>query len=93
MNSIFKPYLRKFIPVFFDDILIYSPDLESHIKHLTITLQILKQHQLYAKHSKCSFAQSHIEYLGHIIRKEGVAADQSKIEACCLGHNHIIQKH
>ena len=36
MNSVFKPYLRKFILVFFDDILVYNPTLEEHIKHLKI---------------------------------------------------------
>lgn len=52
MNQIFKPYLRKFILVFFDDILIYSTNLKSHKQHLEVTLSILRQHQLYAKLSK-----------------------------------------
>lgn len=80
MNSIFKPHLRKFVLVFFDDILVFSTDLESHIQHLTIVLQILKQHHLFSKLSKCSFGQSKIEYLGHIISKDGVAAGKAKIE-------------
>jgi Reverse transcriptase (RNA-dependent DNA polymerase) len=49
MNTIFKPYLRQFILVFFNDILIYNPDIDSHLKHLTITLELLKDNQLYAK--------------------------------------------
>lgn len=44
MNSIFKPYLKKFVLVFFDDILVYSRDLTTHAQHLTIVLQVLKQH-------------------------------------------------
>ena len=58
MNSVFKPYLRRFILVFFDDILVYSPTIEAHIEHLKLTLQTLSQNQLYAKYSKCSFGQT-----------------------------------
>ena len=65
--------------MFFDDILIYSPTLKEHEKHVTEVLGILRQHQLYAKESKCSFAQQQVEYLGHIISAEGVRADPQKI--------------
>lgn len=81
MNTAFKPYLRKFILVFFDDILVYSLDLNSRMHHLALTIKLLFQHQLYAKPSKCTFGQTKLEYLGHIISKEGVSADQTKIEA------------
>uniref|UniRef100_A0A2N9GXS3 Reverse transcriptase domain-containing protein n=1 Tax=Fagus sylvatica TaxID=28930 RepID=A0A2N9GXS3_FAGSY len=67
MNEVFRPYLRKFVLVFFDDILIYSKGLEEHTTHLKTVLQILALHQLYAKMSKCVFATSEVEYLGHII--------------------------
>ncbi|XP_026399371.1 uncharacterized protein LOC113295235 [Papaver somniferum] len=80
MNDVFKPHLRKFILVFFDDILVYSPDMDTHLKYLEITLSTLKQHTLFSKLSKCSFGQDKVEYLGHIISKEGVAADPIKIE-------------
>ncbi|XP_026415231.1 uncharacterized protein LOC113310676 [Papaver somniferum] len=83
MKYIFQPYLRKFILVFFDDILIYSPNVETHIKHLTITLELLKQHSLFGKIRKCSFGQSQIDYVGHIIFGDGVAADPEKI-ACMV---------
>jgi hypothetical protein len=55
MNEIFKDQLRKFILVFFDDILVYSKDVQEHIQHLSIALSILRQHQLAAKRSKCVF--------------------------------------
>lgn len=56
MNSIFQDYLRKFILVFFDDILIYSNSMADHVQHLKITFNLLIHHQLYAKKSKCVFA-------------------------------------
>jgi hypothetical protein len=55
MNKIFMPYLDKFVIVFIDDILIYSKDKEVHAKHLRIALQVLREHQLYTKFSKCEF--------------------------------------
>jgi hypothetical protein len=55
MNLVFMPELDKFVMVFIDDILIYSKDEEDHAKHLHIVLQCLRDHQLYAKFSKCEF--------------------------------------
>jgi hypothetical protein len=55
MNEVFHPFLRKFILVFLDDIVVYSPTLETHIQHLETTLLQLQQHQLLVKRSKCSF--------------------------------------
>ena len=81
MNDILAPFLRKFVLVFLDDILIYSPTLESHVTHLTQVLGKLREHQLYLKRSKCSFAQNQLEYLGHIISDQGVATDPSKTSA------------
>ena len=51
MNDVFKPYLRSFVLVFFDDILVFSPTLELHLQHLKTVLELLLQHQLYAKKS------------------------------------------
>ncbi|KAL0309194.1 UNVERIFIED_CONTAM: Retrovirus-related Pol polyprotein from transposon.6 [Sesamum radiatum] len=83
MNIVFEPYLSKFVLVFFDDILIYSKDWGMHLVHLKKVMQLLKKHQLYAKKSKCIFAQMKVEYLGHIICWEGVATDPQKVE-CML---------
>ncbi|XP_026394978.1 uncharacterized protein LOC113289790 [Papaver somniferum] len=81
MNEVFQPALRKFILVFFDDILIYSKTMYEHVEHLKYTFSLLRQHKLYAKMTKCCFGQSSLEYLGHIITAAGVCADPSKI-AC-----------
>ena len=55
MHRVFQPYLDQFVVVFIDDILIYSQSEEEHEDHLRIVLQIFKDHQLYAKFSKCEF--------------------------------------
>ena len=56
MNAIFAKYVRKFVNIFLDDILIFSETLEEHLEHLRLVLALLREHQLYAKESKCSFA-------------------------------------
>ena len=78
MNDVFRPYLRRFVLVFFNDILVFNPTLELHIQHLRLVLELLQQHQLYAKKSKCAFRCSEVEYLGHIIFSQGVSTDPRK---------------
>ena len=67
--------------VVLDEIIIYSKTTEEHEKHLRLVMQVLREHQLYAKLSKCSFYQGRIHYLGHIIFEEGVTVDPEKIRA------------
>jgi hypothetical protein len=55
MNKVFMEYLDKFVVMFIDDILIYSKNEEEHEEHLRFVLQKLREHQLYAKFSKCDF--------------------------------------
>lgn len=57
MHKVFNTYLRKFVLVFFDDILIYNVTLEDHVKHLRVVFDVLKENQLFAKQSKCSFGE------------------------------------
>ena len=97
MNSIFKPFLRKFVLVFFDDILIYSKSWKDHVEHVDRVLQLLEEKQLYAKRSKCFFGVQEVEYLGHIVSHEGVKVDPSKniqmflsLLLFCYHHSHIL---
>lgn len=81
MNKVFNNYLRKFLGVYLDDIIVYSKTMKEHIQHLELTLQRLADNRLYAKISKCEFAKPSIEYLGHIIYKDGIQMDPTKIQA------------
>nr|GEZ52182.1 putative reverse transcriptase domain-containing protein [Tanacetum cinerariifolium] len=81
MNHVCKPYLDKFVIVFIDDILIYSRDKEEHANHLRIILELLKKEKLYAKFSKCDFWISIVQFLRHVIDKQGIHVDPIKIEA------------
>lgn len=76
MIDIFKPQL-----VFFDDILIYSKDWESHMKHLEKVFKILQEQRFHVNGKKCSFGRFSIEYLGHIISTKGVEMDHRKVYA------------
>jgi len=77
MNEVLQPFLRRFVLVFFDDILIFS---DTWADHLRIVLSTLQRHQLFVKRSKCAFGVSSIQYLGHIISADGVAMDPPKVQ-------------
>jgi hypothetical protein len=91
MNTVLKPFLIKFVQVFFDDIMVYSSTLELHIHHLKLVLETLREKHLLAKKSKCyiegktnaskeikMFCEQQVEYLGHIISTEGVPTNPRK---------------
>lgn len=81
MNHIFRFAFRKYVLVFFDDILIYSVSWGDHLKHLELVLQTLQTHHLFAKFSKCTFGLQQVEYLRHVVSAKGVAMDDSKVHA------------
>jgi hypothetical protein len=81
MNHVFRPFLCHFVLVFFDNILIYSKTWKDHLTHVDQVLILLAQHQLFLKQSKCAFGASEVEYLGHLVGKDGVRVDPKKIEA------------
>jgi hypothetical protein len=80
MNSIFMPELDKFVVVFIDDILIYLRSMEEHGEHLWIVLQRLRDHQLYAKFSKCELWIKEVPFLGHVVSPEGIVVDPDKVK-------------
>ena len=80
MHRVFQPYLDQFVVVFVDDILIYSQSEWEHEYHLRIVLQLLRDHQLYAKFSKCEFWLIEVRFLGHVVSALGVSVDPEKVE-------------
>jgi hypothetical protein len=80
MNKVFMEYLDKFVVVFIDDILVYNKNEEEHMEHLHMVLQKLREHQLYAKLSKCEFWLKQASFLGHAISEGGILVDPSKIQ-------------
>jgi hypothetical protein len=81
MNPVFHPFLHHFFLVFFNDILIYSKTWQAYLTHVDQFLHLLSKKNFFLKWSKCSFGASEVEYLGHIIGKDGVRVDPKKIEA------------
>ena len=81
MHRVFQPYLDQFVVVFVDNILIYSQFEEEREDHLRVILQLLRDHQLYAKFSKCEFWLTRVRFLGHVVSALGVSMDLEKVEA------------
>nr|GFA97330.1 putative reverse transcriptase domain-containing protein [Tanacetum cinerariifolium] len=81
MNRVCKPYMDKFMIAFIDDILIYSKDKKEHEEHLRQILELLKKEELYAKFSKYEFWILKVQFLGHVIDKQGIHVDPVKIES------------
>ncbi|GKA18066.1 putative reverse transcriptase domain-containing protein [Tanacetum coccineum] len=81
MNRVCKPYLDRFVIVFIDDILIYSKSRKEHEGYLKLILKLLKEEELYAKFSKCEFWLSKVQFLSHVIDREGIHVDPAKIES------------
>ena len=78
---IFSEYLDKFVIVFIDDILVFSPDEASHAIHLRKVLMLLREHTLFAKYSKCHFWEREVRFLGHVINSDGIGVDPEKVRA------------
>ena len=81
VNRVFKDCLDTFVIVFIDDILVYSKiDLE-HQEHLQKVLTTLREKKLYVKFSRCEFLLRQVFVLGHVVSKDGMSVDPTKVEA------------
>src|SRR5579859_492510 len=80
MNKVLDSYINKFVVVYIDDIMIYSRTFEEHIEHLEKVFQRLIEANLIVKFKKCKFCLQNIEFLGHIVGKDGLQVDPKKIK-------------
>jgi len=81
MHETFRPYLDNFVIVFLDDILIFSKTLAEHKQHVKKVLEILRQQKLFAKESKCDLFKTEVEFLGHIVGRDGIRMMEDKVKA------------
>ncbi|GJP30150.1 hypothetical protein CLOM_g22621 [Closterium sp. NIES-68] len=79
MNSVFRDLLDKCVIVYLDDILIHSKTQEQHLKDLEQVFRQLQENRLITKGSKCEFLKSELEFLGHVVRADGIKIDRKKI--------------
>jgi len=81
MNHVLRNFIGKFVVVYFDDILIYSKTLDSHIGHVKGVLEVLRREKLYANKDKCIFCTHEVVFLGFVVSSKGVKVDEEKVKA------------
>ncbi|KAJ4705220.1 RNA-directed DNA polymerase [Melia azedarach] len=81
MNKVLKPFAFKFVVIYFDDILIYSSDEESHLVHLREVFKALRENKLFVNLKKCNFMQRNLVFLGFVVGVDGITVNESKVKA------------
>ena len=81
MNEVLRAFIRKFVVVYFDDILIYSKSMDEHLDHLRAVFNALRDARLFGNLEKCTFCIDRVAFLGYVVTPQGIEVDKSKIEA------------
>ena len=81
MNQALRPFIGKFVVVYFDDILVFSESLEEHIDHLRHVMEVLRREKLFAASQKCEWGVDQVLFLGYVVSQKGLLMDLSKVEA------------
>ena len=80
MNHVMKPFIKNFVVVYFDNVLVYSKSLDEHVLHLQSVFDVLRKEKLCPNLEKCSFGVNEVVFLGFVVSSRGVKVDESKID-------------
>ena len=79
MNHVLQAFIRKFMVVNFDDILIYFKNLDDHLIHLKIVLDVLRKERLFPNLKKCTYCIDRLVFLGFVVSARGIQVDEEKV--------------
>ncbi|KAL1224964.1 putative mitochondrial protein [Cardamine amara subsp. amara] len=83
MNHVLRAFKGIFVVVYFDDILVYSKNLDDHVEHLKSVLEVLRKEKLFANLKKCTFCTDNLLFLGFVVSAQGIQVDEEKVRAIC----------
>uniref|UniRef100_A0A7N2M5G4 Reverse transcriptase n=1 Tax=Quercus lobata TaxID=97700 RepID=A0A7N2M5G4_QUELO len=81
MNHVLRAFIGRFVVVYFDDILIYSKNIDDHVVHLKSVLDVLRKERLFANLKKCTFFTDKLVFLGFVVSAQGIQVDEEKVRA------------
>ena len=79
MNHVLRAFIGKFMVVYFDDILIYSKNLDDHLVHLKTVWDVLRKERLFTNLKKCTFYTNRLVFLGFVVSAQGIQVDEEKV--------------